>query len=116
MQLQSDNIQIEQNRVSSENITPKLYRYDYPKLRIVRVYAKGVKPFKPNWFKFAVIATIYEDGVCEINALSTDKFDPNSPHRMTLDDIRVGFDHLKQFGAKELHFDHNNRKRILKGE
>lgn len=105
-----------QSRVTSEDIAPKLYRYDHPKLRLVRIYAPGVAPVKPNWFKFAVIATIDENGICEITALSTDKFDPNSPHRMTLNDIRVGFNHLKQFGAKELHFDHNNRKRILKGE
>ena len=86
-------------RITSDDITPEYYRYEYPKLRIMRVYAAGVVPVEPNPFKFAVVATIHESGDCLINALC-------NPTDINRDDMRDGLDHLRQFGAEKLVWRH----------
>lgn len=94
------NIEIQQSRVTSEDITPQYYRYEYPKMRRVRVYESGIEPVEPNPFKFAVDATIEESGECLISALA-------NPKDLSRADVQAGFEHLKQFGATKLVWRHN---------
>lgn len=102
------NLAIQQSRVSSEDITPSLYRYGDPQIRLVRVYEPGIDPVEPNPFKFAVVAVI-EKGVCVIKALT------RPVDGLKLRDMLAGYEHLKDYGTVEMHWRHNGEDRVFKG-
>lgn len=87
------------SRVTVEDLLENAhYRYDDPKLLLVRVYEKGVDPIEPNPFKFAVIAII-NSGVCTFKAMA------NSGVKIA--DLRDTAAVLKDFGATEFCWRHD---------
>ncbi|MCK9622162.1 MAG: hypothetical protein M0R47_16700 [Methylobacter sp.] len=102
------NSEIQQDRITSEDVTPDFYRYEYPKVRLVRVYEPGIAPQEPNPYKFAVIAEIAESGLCVIKALS-------KPKNLTISDMKAGYRHLRKFGAVELHWRHDGQEQVFSG-
>lgn len=70
-----------------------------PRVLIVRVYPKFVRPMEPNRFKFAVVAIVYKNGNCFVKGLTYCD--------IKKDDIVIGGQALKCYGARKLEWVHN---------
>jgi hypothetical protein len=84
------------------------YRYESPKILLVRVYAPGVDPVEPNPYRFAVVAIIDGSGVCIIKALT------QPPGGLKRSDILIGAKALSCYGMVELHWRHEGVEHVFR--
>lgn len=84
------------------------YRYDSPKVLLVRVYAPGVEPVEPNPYRFAVVAIIDGSGVCIIKALT------QPAGGLKRSDILIGAKALSPYGMVELHWRHEGVEHVFR--